>query len=70
MPVAWYPKRWWNFSISENEKKKKWKQFLLRTAFDVYRILCMKTLYSFSCRILRHIVQKYILENIQNNLTL
>ena len=21
MPVAWHPKRWWNFCLSENEKK-------------------------------------------------
>ena len=21
MPIAWHPKRWWNFSISEDEKK-------------------------------------------------
>ena len=21
MPVAWYPKRWWNFCVSEDEKK-------------------------------------------------
>ena len=20
MPVAWYPKRWWNFCMSEDEK--------------------------------------------------
>ena len=22
MPVAWYPKRWWNFCISKDKKKK------------------------------------------------
>ena len=22
MPLAWHPKRWWNFCMSENEKKK------------------------------------------------
>ena len=21
MPIAWHPKRWWNFCMSENEKK-------------------------------------------------
>ena len=21
MPVAWHPKRWWNFCMSEEEKK-------------------------------------------------
>ena len=21
MPIAWHPKRWWNFYMSENEKK-------------------------------------------------
>ena len=21
MPVAWYPKRWWNFFVSEDEMK-------------------------------------------------
>ena len=23
MPIAWHPKRWWNFCKSEDEKKKK-----------------------------------------------
>ena len=23
MPIAWHPKRWWNFCISEDEKKEK-----------------------------------------------
>ena len=22
MPIAWHTKRWWNFCMSENEKKK------------------------------------------------
>ena len=22
-PVAWYPRRWWDWSVSEDEKKKK-----------------------------------------------
>ena len=22
MPVVWYPKRWWNFCISKDKKKK------------------------------------------------
>ena len=21
MPIAWHPKRWWNFCMSEDEKK-------------------------------------------------
>ena len=21
MPIAWYPKRWWNFFMSEDDKK-------------------------------------------------
>ena len=21
MPIAWHPKRWWNFYLSEDEKK-------------------------------------------------
>ena len=23
MHIAWYPKRWWNFCMSEDEKKEK-----------------------------------------------
>ena len=23
MPIAWHTKKWWNFCMSENEKKKK-----------------------------------------------
>ena len=22
MPIAWYPKRWWGFCMSEDEKKR------------------------------------------------
>ena len=33
----WNSKRWWNFCMSEDEKKEK-KQFLLSNAFSVYKI--------------------------------
>ena len=23
MPITWHPKRWWNFCMSEDEKKEK-----------------------------------------------
>ena len=23
MPIAWHPKRWWNFCVSKDEKKRK-----------------------------------------------
>ena len=35
MPIAWHPKGWWNFWISEDEKKK-FNQFLLSNGFNVY----------------------------------
>ena len=34
MPVAWHPKRWWNFCMSEDENR-----FLLSNAFNVYKVL-------------------------------
>ena len=33
MPIEWYPKRWWNFCMSEDEKKK-YNRFLLSNAFN------------------------------------
>ena len=41
MPIAWHPKRWWHFSVSEDEKKKQ-NQSLLGNAFNVYnmRVFC------------------------------
>ena len=44
MPIAWDPKRWWNFCMSEDEKKDK-KRFLLRgrkSAFVVYNMAVLK----------------------------
>ena len=35
MPVAWHPKRWRNVCMTEDEKKK-WNQFLLGNALNVY----------------------------------
>ena len=41
MPIAWHPKRWWHFSVSEDEEKKL-NQSLLRNAFNLYnmRVFC------------------------------
>ena len=36
MPIAWHPKRWWNFCMSQGEKKKEMNQFLLSNCFNVY----------------------------------
>ena len=36
MPIAWHPKRWWNFCAYEADEKK--KQFLLSNDFSVYTI--------------------------------
>ena len=36
MPMAWHPKRWWNFCMYEADKKK--TQFLLSNDFSVYTI--------------------------------
>ena len=37
MPMAWHPKSWWNFWMSEMRKKKK-NQFLPSNAFNVYNL--------------------------------
>ena len=41
MPIAWHPKRWWNFACQEI-RKSKLKRFLLSNAFNVYnlRVFC------------------------------
>ena len=36
MPIAWFPKRSWNFCMSEDEKKI--EQILLSNAFNVYNL--------------------------------
>ena len=44
MPVAWHPKIWWNFCVSEDEKKEiDW--YLLRvckSALEVYTMAVLK----------------------------
>ena len=36
MPIAWPSKRWWDWCVSEGEKKK-WIQFLLKSFKSVWR---------------------------------
>ena len=37
MPIAWHPKRWWKFCMSEDEKKEI-EPILLSNAFNVYNM--------------------------------
>ena len=42
MPVAWYPKRWWNFYMLEDEKKEIQPIFIEYSAFNVYNLRVLK----------------------------
>ena len=37
MLIAWHPKRWWNFCVSENEKKEI-EPILLSNVFNLYNM--------------------------------
>ena len=41
MLIAWFPRKWWNFCMSEDQKKEI-EQFLLSNTFSVYTILVLK----------------------------
>ena len=44
MPIAWHHNKWWNFCMSEDEKKKQ-IQFLLKkceVCVNVYTCKCLK----------------------------
>ena len=41
MHTAWFLRKWWNFCMSEDQKKEI-KQFLLSNTFSVYTILVLK----------------------------
>ena len=41
MPIAWHPKRWWSFCVSEDEEKK-WNQFSLVNAFNAYNMEALR----------------------------
>ena len=41
MLIAWFPRKWWNFCTSEDQKKEI-EQFLLSNTFSVYTILVLK----------------------------
>ena len=55
MPIAWNPKRWWNFCISEDEKKEIEPIFIegsLNRTSVLYNMEVLKHfLYKFSCLI-------------------
>ena len=47
MLIAWHPKRWWNFCMSEDKKEKRKKMitdFYLSNAFNVYSVYSMEVL--------------------------
>ena len=61
MPIAWHPKRWWNFCMSEDKKKEidpifnekcyhtnNWysSKFFMNVLSLSHRKLCMKTWYN------------------------
>ena len=51
MPVAWHPNKWWNFCISEDEKKK-YIKFLLRSCKSVWIV--------YSVGVLKHFIKECI----------
>ena len=70
MLVAWHPRRWWNFCMSDEEKIEV-QLILLNNAFSASFVYDMEVLEYFatSSYIWRHdTVQKNISENISNNL--
>ena len=40
MPIAWHPKRWWNYCMSEHEKKE--IEIEPKYAFNVYNLEVLK----------------------------
>ena len=40
MSIAWHPKRWWNFRMSEDKKKK--LKALLSNPFNIYNMEVLK----------------------------
>ena len=55
MPIAWHPTRWWNFCMSEDEKKE-----LEPSCFEQ----CFHASVVYNTEVLEHLVPKYILKNI------
>ena len=70
MPIAWHPKTWWKFYISEDEGKEFIPKYTLE---NIYYNLAHKGLIKlfsqfFLSNFSRHFISKYIFESIYNNL--
>ena len=50
MLVARHARKWWNFCMSEDEKKKKQNQFLLSNAFNASLVYNIEVLERFGAK--------------------
>ena len=67
MPIAWHPKRWYNFCMLEDEKKET-KPIFTSSGFNAYSLRVLGHFHTWRLDIvfliwyLRHFVPKYILK--------